>query len=165
MSDFRTYIYEGMFLFPQAQTADIQAALDHVNEMMQRAGAEVLATQKWDERRLAFEIRKQKRGLYLLFYFKVEGSKMEQIERDCRLSDMIVRYMFLRVDHLTMEEIQAQDMPDSLKQGAPGGAAKAAEARGETLGGDEDGERDDDDRGDRRSRRIDDDEDDDEDEE
>ena len=39
----RTRPYEGMFLFPQSATADLQGAVDHVKEILGRSGAEVLS--------------------------------------------------------------------------------------------------------------------------
>ena len=65
----RTRPYEGMFLFPQSATADLQGAVDHVKEILGRSGAEILSIAKWDERRLAYDIKGNKRGVYFLVYF------------------------------------------------------------------------------------------------
>ena len=40
MSETKTNVYEGMFLFPQAAAGDLKAASDHVVELLNRAGAE-----------------------------------------------------------------------------------------------------------------------------
>ncbi|HMN42541.1 MAG TPA: 30S ribosomal protein S6 [Phycisphaerales bacterium] len=69
MAEKRTYTYEAMFLLSQAQAADFTAAVAHVRQLMEKHGATILALRKWDERRLAFEIKKQKRGVYLLAFF------------------------------------------------------------------------------------------------
>src|SRR5205823_5441403 len=69
---------------------------------------------KWDERRLAYEIKKQKRGLYILAYFKAPGGSLSHIERDCNLSEKILRVLLLRADHLTVEEMQAADAREAL---------------------------------------------------
>jgi small subunit ribosomal protein S6 len=105
----RTYTYEGLFLFPQAAVADLQGAADHVLEILNRAGAQIISFKKWDERRLAYEIRGNKRGLYFLAYFKVNGSKFPQIERDCNLSETLLRAMITRADHVTDEMMQAAE--------------------------------------------------------
>ncbi len=67
---------------------------------MQHAGAEVLVLKKWNECRLAYEIRGQKRGTYLLVYFKVQGQQIATIERDCNLSETILRHMILQAHHI-----------------------------------------------------------------
>ena len=42
MTDQKMNIYEGLFLFPQAAAGNLQGALDHVTELLDRAGAETL---------------------------------------------------------------------------------------------------------------------------
>jgi len=106
----RIYMYEAMFLFGQAAAADLAAAIEHMKEVIVTRGhGEIIAMRKWDERRLAYEIDGQKRGLYVLVYFKAPNQQLSHIERDCNLSEKILRSMILRADHLTIDEINATD--------------------------------------------------------
>src|SRR5438874_11143441 len=109
MSDKRVYQYEAMFIIGQSQAADLAGVILHINEVLSRGHAEVIAMKKWDERRLAYEIRGQKRGLYILVYFKAPGPDVAHIERDCNLSEKILRTLILRADHLTPAEMEAAD--------------------------------------------------------
>lgn len=126
----RTYTYEGLFLFPQAAVADLQTASDHVLEILNRAEAEVLAFKKWDERRLAYEVQGNKRGLYFLVYFKTKGSKLAHIERDCNLSEKMLRALITRADHLLEDVMKAaegrQQLSDEIKLRATQPAAVLA---------------------------------------
>lgn len=98
--------YEGMFLFPQAVTADLAAASDHVRESITRHGGEIVSLVKWDERRLAYDIKSNKRGVYFLAYFTAQTSAIVSIERDCTLSERMLRAMIVKADHLSMEQMQ-----------------------------------------------------------
>ncbi len=109
MTETRINMYEAMFLFPQTATADLAGALDHVESILGRAGAEIVSICKWDERRLAYDIKGNKRGLYFLVYFKADRAKIAGIERDCNLSEQLLRAMVLRADHVPTEEIEAAD--------------------------------------------------------
>ncbi len=109
MSEKRVFNYEAMYVLSQAQSADFAAAVAHVRQLMEKHGATILALRKWDERRLAYEIQGQKRGLYILVYFKAPGDQLGHIERDCNLSEKVLRVLILRADHLTPDEIKAQD--------------------------------------------------------
>lgn len=109
MPEKRSYNYEAMFLIGQAAATDLAGVIDHIKEIMARGHAEIIAMKKWDERRLAYEIKKQKRGLYILCYFKAPGNDMSHIDRDCNLSEKILRALILRADHLTMDEMTAAD--------------------------------------------------------
>lgn len=101
--------YEGMFLFPQTAATNLQAAVDHVKMLLDRAGAQIISMRKWDERRLAYEIKGNKRGVYFLVYFRVAGSKLAFLERDCNLSEELLRVMITRADHIPLEQMEAVD--------------------------------------------------------
>ena len=114
MSDNTKRIYEGLFLFPQSAVGDMQGAVDHVNSILNRAEAEVLALSKWDERRLAYDIKGNKRGVYFLAYFKAGHDKLAGIERDCNLSEQLLRALVTRADHIPQELIEGSEGRDQL---------------------------------------------------
>ncbi len=101
--------YEGLFLFPQAQAGDLQAAVDHLREILAKTDATLISLRKWDERRLAYEIKGNKRGVYLLAYFAAPGPTLTAIERACNLSELLLRSLITRADHLTREQMEAAD--------------------------------------------------------
>ncbi len=127
MAETRINAYEGMFLFPQTVSADLQSAADHVLETLAKGGAEVISLCKWDERRLAYDIKGNKRGVYFLTYFKCDAQKLALIERDCRLSEKLLRSMITRADHVSAEQMLAmegrQQLADetALRKSQPGG--------------------------------------------
>jgi small subunit ribosomal protein S6 len=107
-------LYEGMFLVSQsAISAGLGSALDLVRGMLDRAEAEVEALSKWEERKLAYPIANQKRGTFLLAYFKVRPTQIANIERDCNLSEDVLRVMMTRVDHFGETELE-QAKQDAL---------------------------------------------------
>lgn len=130
MTEQRISIYEGMFLFPQSAAADFQGMIDHVNEILSRADAEILAMKKWDERRLAYDIKGNKRGMYLLAYFKADRQRITGIERDCNLSELLLRSLVIRADHIPAEEIEVTDQRVALADEA---ALRKAEAESEAA--------------------------------
>lgn len=110
----RKNTYEGLFLIAQTISNDMGAVVARLNEVLGRAKAEVISMKKWDERRLAYEINKQKRGLFILTYFSCDPATIEGITRDVNLSDDILRCMIIRADHLTLEEMQSHDERQAL---------------------------------------------------
>lgn len=105
----RSYNYEAMFLIGQSQSYDLAAVVAHIEEVLHRGHAKLIAMKKWDERRLAFEVGGQKRGLYILAYFNAPNDQMAHIERDCNLSETILRALITRCDHMTEEQLVAMD--------------------------------------------------------
>jgi small subunit ribosomal protein S6 len=78
-----------------------------VRGIIERHGGEVLVIKKWDERKLAYELEGQKRGLYVICYFKAPGAAISGIERDVTLSDQVLRVLVTKADHLNPEEMAA----------------------------------------------------------
>ncbi|MEX0877210.1 MAG: 30S ribosomal protein S6 [Phycisphaerales bacterium] len=105
----RVGVYEAMFLANQAAAASFGDLLVHINKLFERADAEVIAMKKWDERRLSYEIDKQKRGVYILAYFKCPTDMVAHLERDVQISDQLLRVLITSAEHLTDEEIAVND--------------------------------------------------------
>jgi len=92
-------VYECMFLLDTNKAAgDVQAAAKQLQTLLERHHAEVLASRPWDERRLAYPIKKHKKGLYYLTYFRTEGKNIQPLERDIGLSELILRSMVIKID-------------------------------------------------------------------
>jgi len=98
--------YEGMFLFDPAVTADWDAVQAELGRLMKRAEARVIVMQRWDERRLAYEIRGRKRAIYALAFFEAEPSKIGPLERDVQISEAVLRCLVVNVDYLTEEQMK-----------------------------------------------------------
>lgn len=125
--------YEAMFLVSQQVATDFNGLIAHVRELFSRAHAEVLALQKWDERRLAYEIDKQRRGIYILAYFLCDPESIAGLERDCNISERILRTLITRADHMSEDQMRAADRSKDLELEARMRAERAAE-RSETSG-------------------------------
>ena len=115
MSNERIRTYEGMFLFPQSATANLQAAIDHLKEILEKCNVSVINFSKWDDRRLAYEIDGNKRGVYFLVYFNAPTAMMSDLERRCNQSEEIIRMMVTRAEHIPTEIIEANEGSQALK--------------------------------------------------
>ena len=146
--------YEGMFLLEAGQ-ANFEEAVEPVRTLFTRNQAEVLHLKKWDERRLAYEIRGRRRGLYVLAYFKVDPLKITDIERDAQLDEKVLRSLILTAEDISAEVLAAQT-PSEIHGGRPPEERERSEDddwRGRRdRDRDRDRDRGDRDRGDRRRR-------------
>jgi small subunit ribosomal protein S6 len=110
-------LYEGMFVLDAGKTgAGWEDGINHVKGLMDRSGATVVTMKKWDERKLAYEIRGQKRGAYLLAYFRAETDKITGLERDAQLSEFVLRCLILRHDALTDDQAKAVKTMPEIKE-------------------------------------------------
>lgn len=103
----RINTYEMMFLMGPTGSTEPEHALNLCKKVIESHGGQILVIKKWDERKLAYELKKQKRGTYIISFFKAPSSSVAAMERDVRLSEDFLRAMVLRAEHLTLEEMQA----------------------------------------------------------
>ncbi len=136
--------YECMFLLDTNKVSgDVQAAAKQLHALLEKNKAEVLASRPWDERRLSYPIKGQKKGLFYLTYFRSTGNNLVEIERDISLTEMILRTLILKIEPKLVETMlalardehamaltTAHDEPaeGEKKDGVPAPAAAAAAA-------------------------------------
>ena len=102
----RTRDYEGMFLLNNhAAQADFDAVSGKVDAILEKHGATLVQKEKWDERKLAYEIKGQRRATYYLVYFNVDTSAMAHIREDLHLTEDVLRYMAFALDQPIEEHI------------------------------------------------------------
>jgi len=119
-------LYEAMFLFDSAEAAaDWDGVNGAIKKVLERAGAEIISIRKWDERKLAYEIDGKARGTYILCYFKADGGRVREIERDVQLSERIMRVLILCAEHREKEDME-KDTPAVLAEKQKEGGVKAA---------------------------------------
>jgi len=120
--------YEAMFLLDTG-SPDFEAAAAPVREVLDRADAEVLSLKPWDERRLAYEIKGRRRGLYVLTYFRADASQLGSLQHEIQLNEQILRALVLSADHVSEEKIHAETPATLLaSRRAAAEAQKAARA-------------------------------------
>ena len=91
----------------------------------------------WGRRRLAYPIRNGGRdirdGVYVLYYFTAESGKIEEIEREIKLQDRIIRYLLTQQTTPLMEPAPAEgeEAAEGAAQEAPAGAEEAPSAEAE----------------------------------
>lgn len=97
-------MYEGLFLLDNAQASlEWDNVVKHIHDILQKNGAEILKSEKWGEKKLAYKINGHKRGTYLLIHFHAKHSAITTIKRDFQLSDYIIRSLIVKDD--TIEEL------------------------------------------------------------
>ncbi|HUX00484.1 MAG: 30S ribosomal protein S6 [Phycisphaerae bacterium] len=124
-----TRAYEAMFLADPADAASWGDLAKHLTGILERYGAEIVGITRWDERKLAYPVAKRKRGTYVLSFFGLKnGDAVHQIERDCQLSEKVLRALILRADHFKVADMRMQLGEDVHEEVAVRLAAERGEA-------------------------------------
>lgn len=90
-------LYEGMFLLDSGKyAASPDNTTNHVLEILQKAGATIVAHRPWADGKLAYPVKGHKKGLHLLTYFTMPSSGLTEVTRQVHLSENILRHMVLK---------------------------------------------------------------------
>ncbi|MBO5438649.1 MAG: 30S ribosomal protein S6 [Thermoguttaceae bacterium] len=124
-------VYEGMFILDSGRFArDPEGIAAQVDKMVQDAGGEILVSRQWEERRLAYPINGQRKGLYWLMYFRLDSLKLAELNRQFSLFDANIRNLFIKIDPRIVDQLVAH---------AEAGPAAMAERQLPEIDEDEDG--------------------------
>ncbi|MBI3268013.1 MAG: 30S ribosomal protein S6 [Planctomycetes bacterium] len=89
-------LYEGMFVIDPILAAK---EWDKVNAtlttMITKNKGDIKIITKWTERKLAYAIRRQRRGTYVITYFVAPMDAIPKIRRECQISESILRSLFI----------------------------------------------------------------------
>jgi small subunit ribosomal protein S6 len=103
--------YEAMFLLDSTKVAvSWEAAEQQVHDILRKHNAEIVASRQWDERRLAYSVEGHKKGTYLLTFFTADATELKDISADCRLSDLVLRELILKVHPKLVNHLVDQAM-------------------------------------------------------
>ena len=61
----------------------------------------------WEERRLAFPIKGQRKGAYWLMYFRLPTLRLTELTRQCEINDSILRQLFVKLPPSLVDPIIA----------------------------------------------------------
>jgi len=94
--------YETMFIVKATLTdEEQQAQIATVKANIEKNGGEVIAYDDMGTRTLAYEIEKQKRGYYYVIYFTAPSESIKELERNYRVNEDIVRFIFIKSESKT----------------------------------------------------------------
>lgn len=104
-------VYEGMFILESNRFGrDPEVVSNQIPAMIEKLGGEILVSRLWEERRLAYPIKGQRKGTYWLTYFRLDSLKLGDLKRQCQITDDILRVLFLKVDPRIVDALVAHAM-------------------------------------------------------
>ncbi|MBP5602983.1 MAG: 30S ribosomal protein S6 [Treponema sp.] len=89
--------YELMTIFPLEDEKSKKGAED-VKGTLTKFGAEIEEEKPFGDRDLTYEIKKQKRGRFVLYTMKLNPSKITDIDKEFKINMNLLKYQFVRID-------------------------------------------------------------------
>ena len=89
--------YELMTIFPIEEDLS-KAAQESVRKILADFGAEIENETPYGDRELCYEVKKRNKGRFVLFNIKANPSKIIDIDRQFKLEQNLLKFMFVRVE-------------------------------------------------------------------
>ncbi|MGE5509467.1 MAG: 30S ribosomal protein S6 [Chitinophagales bacterium] len=91
--------YELMLVLnPNLEEEALDARIGKVQELISGRGGEIVKTEKWGKRKLAYEIAEFTEGFYVVMNFQGESAVATELERVLKITDDVIRHLLVRTD-------------------------------------------------------------------
>ncbi len=92
--------YELLFVVkPTLTEEEVKVKFDFIKGVMEDNGCEIKVVKDMGVRKLAYEIEKFERGHYFVLYYTAVPSVLEEILRNLRLSEEIIRFLNVKFEN------------------------------------------------------------------
>jgi small subunit ribosomal protein S6 len=118
-------IYESIFIInPNISDDETAAVIKKMQDVVAKQSGEMLKFEDWGKKKLAYEIKKQKRGHYAFFQFKAAPNAVSELERTYKMTDTVIKFITVKLE----KELRTKPAPKPKKKDLA--KAAAAEAAG-----------------------------------
>lgn len=91
--------YELMYIVkPDLDDQAVQQEIDRVGQLIQTNGGQLKKVTPWGKRRLAYTVKDNREGHYVVAEFDLDQAKVQEVERVLKISDTVFRHLLVRQD-------------------------------------------------------------------
>ena len=100
-------MYESAVLINAALEDDqIQSIISRIKELISSNDGEITDVEDWGRKRLAYMIKKNKIGYYVIIRFSAQPELISMLERFYKLDENILRYLTIKLSKNALEQIE-----------------------------------------------------------
>ena len=126
-------LYENVFIARQdISGAQVDALADGFAQLIAENGGEVKKREYWGLRNLAYRMRKNRKGHYVLMNLSAPPAAIAELERMMRINEDVLRYLTIRVEALeegSSAIMQSRGSRDDRQRRGPGERERYGEPR------------------------------------
>ena len=91
--------YETTYILrPNTTNEGVAEVNTRIKGIIEGMGGKILKVDNWGKRRLAYEVAKERKGIYLYWQYLAQPGVVEETERNLRMLDSVIRYLTVKVD-------------------------------------------------------------------
>ncbi len=103
--------YESVLIARQDLGASqVNSLVSDLSEVIKKEGGEVVKVDNWGLKNLAYRMKKNRKGHYVLLNIAAPAKAIFEYERLMRLNEDVIRYMTIKVDEFNNEMSSEEDV-------------------------------------------------------
>jgi small subunit ribosomal protein S6 len=111
----RTREYETIFILkPDVTNEVIGATNTKIRGVVEAGGGTLLKIENWGRRKLAYEVKKQLKGIYVFFRYLGDPGLVEEVERNLHLTDSVIRQYSVKIGENVDPATRVSEVTDEL---------------------------------------------------
>ena len=115
--------YETIYILrPNTPNEGVSEVNTRIKNVIEGMGGKVIKVDNWGKRRLAYEVAKERKGIYLYWQYLAQPGIVEECERNLRMLDNVIRYLTTKVD----ENVDVTARPTEIDDASYEKAAQTA---------------------------------------
>jgi small subunit ribosomal protein S6 len=83
---------------PDLDDQAVQQEIEKVGQLIQTNGGQIKKVTPWGKRRLAYTVKENREGHYVVAEFDLDQAKVQEVERVLKISDTVFRHLLVRQD-------------------------------------------------------------------
>ncbi len=92
-------LYESLFIIrPSLSDEETNALIDKMKGVAEKAGAQFIKAENWGRKKLAYEVKRERKGTYAFFYFRAPNNTVGELERSYRLEDSVIKFLTVHLE-------------------------------------------------------------------
>lgn len=116
--------YETIYILrPNLSNDEVADVNNRVRNIIETMGGKVLKVDNWGKRRLAYEVSKERKGIYLYWQYLAGAGVVDEFERNMRMLDSVIRYMTVKLDASVDPDARPSEVDEETYEKAANTAA------------------------------------------
>jgi small subunit ribosomal protein S6 len=87
-----------MFIAKPLEDAEVDPIAEFVSNLIKKNGGNVEKVDRWGKRHLAYPVKKQADGNYVLINFEADPAVIKEIDRVMKIQDDILKHLIVKID-------------------------------------------------------------------
>ncbi|MEE8329833.1 MAG: 30S ribosomal protein S6 [Thermodesulfovibrionia bacterium] len=86
-----------IILDPNVDEKTVESTVERVSDLVVKKGGEVLKSEKWGLKKLAYNLKKQNKGIYILLFFKAPPPVIAELERFYKVFEPLLKFLIIKL--------------------------------------------------------------------